>query len=114
MGKLDTQHFERRLREERDRLTATSKERAEAGDVVVLDQQRVGRLSRMDALQMQAMARAEVERATLRLQLIGQALERIDAQDYGRCRECDKPIAEARLEVDPAAALCITCAELAD
>jgi DnaK suppressor protein len=30
--------------------------------------------------------------------------------NYGRGLECDEPIDERRLDVDPAAALCIECA----
>jgi DnaK suppressor protein len=44
--------------------------------------------------------RAEVERA----------LQKIEQGSYGVCERCSKPIAEARLEANPTARLCITCA----
>jgi DnaK suppressor protein len=85
-----------------------------AGSTVELDQTRQGRLSRMDALQGQAMAKANAARAKQTLQRIDAALERIEQGDYGWCLECDEPIAAGRLEVNPAVALCIACAEKAE
>ncbi|SFD55173.1 transcriptional regulator, TraR/DksA family [Thiohalospira halophila DSM 15071] len=98
------------LERERAELVADQAERRDAEATVELDQQRQGRLSRMDALQGQAMAKASAERAQQRLRLIDAALVRIEEGEYGLCRECDEPIAPARLAADPAAALCIDCA----
>jgi len=80
---------------------------------VTLDQTKVGRLSRMDAMQQQAMSQASDDRREESLVQIKAALERIDDGEYGECLECLEPIAEARLEIDPAISLCIKCAELA-
>jgi len=110
---LDLEHFARRLRSERLRLTDTRQQQQAAGETVELDQQRIGRLSRMDALQQQAMARAEFHRSGRRLAAIEAALRRIDEGAFGHCGECDRAIATGRLEADPAATLCITCAEKA-
>lgn len=41
---------------------------------------------------------------------IDAALAKIEAGSYGRCEECEKQIAEARLEAMPTARLCIECA----
>ena len=82
----------------------------EAAKVVELDQTSVGRLSRMDALQGQAMSRERGRRRSLELQKIAAALRRIDAGDYGYCLACDEPIAPQRLALDPAVTLCIDCA----
>ena len=78
---------------------------------VELDQQSIGRLSRMDALQQQqAMAKADgVRRAGARRRLVA-ALDRIETGDYGFCGDCGEPIAEKRLEIDPAITLCVSCA----
>lgn len=92
-------------------IEATAEERASASATVMLDQQAVGRLSRMDAMQQQAMAQAENRRAAARVKLIRSALAKVGDQDYGLCEACDEPIAEGRLRVDPAAKLCISCAE---
>lgn len=78
---------------------------------VELDQQSVGRLSRMDALQQQEMAQAEARRRTSDLARIEIALSRMAEGEYGWCAECGEPIALRRLEIDPAAALCIDCAK---
>ena len=84
----------------------TSGERAP----VELDQQAVGRLSRMDALQVQAMALETSRRRAAELQRIAAALARIDEGEYGTCLECGEEIAVRRLELAPAAPLCIACA----
>jgi DnaK suppressor protein len=87
---------------------------AETGDksaqIVELDQSKVGRLSRMDAMQAQAMAQASSQRREMMLQKISVALARIDNDDYGDCADCDEPINEKRLDFDPTATLCISCA----
>ena len=77
---------------------------------VELDQQAVGRLSRMDALQVQAMALETSRRRAVELRRIAAALARIDEGDYGACLECGEEIAVRRLELTPAAPLCIACA----
>ena len=76
---------------------------------VELDQQSVGRLSRMDALQKQNMELATEQRRQLRVKAIQAALSRIDAGDYGYCLVCDEAIAPQRLSFDPAIASCISC-----
>jgi DnaK suppressor protein len=87
---------------------------ADTGDdpaaVVQLDQSKVGRLSRMDALQAQAMAKASGERRALQLREIDAALRRIDDGSYGDCERCEEPINPRRLDADPTARLCIDCA----
>jgi DnaK suppressor protein len=77
---------------------------------VELDQQTVGRLSRMDALQVQAMAMETSRRRGTELRRITAALARIDEGEFGYCIECGDEIAARRIELDPAAPLCIGCA----
>ncbi|MBY8977182.1 TraR/DksA C4-type zinc finger protein [Rhodobacteraceae bacterium NNCM2] len=77
---------------------------------VELDQQSVGRLSRMDALQVQAMALEQQRRRGQRLAALKAALRRAAEDKLGWCQECGEAIAPARLELDPAAPLCIACA----
>lgn len=45
---------------------------------------------------------------------INRALARIDAGDYGICRECGRAIPEGRLEILPFSELCVACAEQLD
>ena len=81
----------------------------ESAAVVELDQSKVGRLSRMDAMQAQAMAQASAQRREAMLRNIEAALKRIDDGTYGHCRDCDEPINPRRLEFDPTALRCIEC-----
>lgn len=78
---------------------------------VELDQTRVGRLSRVDAMQAQAMANAFARHREHELKRVAAALRRIDSGEFGDCVDCGEPIACARLQVDPAASLCVACAE---
>lgn len=77
---------------------------------VELDQQSVGRLSRQDSLQVQAMAQAADVRRTREMRRIDAALARLDDGDYGWCAECGEAIEAKRLEFDPAAPRCSDCA----
>lgn len=82
----------------------------DAARVVELDQTSVGRLSRMDALQGQAMSQERARRRQRELQRIAAALRRLENGEYGDCQDCGEPIDVRRLEMDPAASLCIRCA----
>ena len=77
---------------------------------VELDQASVGRLSRMDAMQVQAMAAETERRRALDLKCIDAALQRMAEDEYGYCTGCGDEIPVARLELDPAAAQCVDCA----
>ena len=94
-------------------LRNTLQEAQETGDAaeepVELDQTRVGRLSRMDALQAQQMAQETTRRRQVQLQRIDSALHRMDAGDYGYCFLCGDEISSARLDFDPASTRCIGC-----
>lgn len=54
------------------------------------------------------------DRSTQQLELVGAALERLEAGTFGTCLRCDKPIAPARLEALPWAAHCIDCQAIVD
>jgi DnaK suppressor protein len=95
------------MKNELERIADTGDDPAE---VVQLDQTKVGRLSRMDALQAQAMAQASGERRAVQLREIDAALKRIDEGSYGDCERCERPINPRRLDADPTARLCIDCA----
>lgn len=99
------------LRDELEALVATGDASA---DVVELDQTRVGRLSRMDALQAQAMAQESGRRRAATLRGIAAALARLDSGEYGVCQSCDESIPRPRLEFDPAARMCVECASNAE
>ncbi len=107
---LDLDAIRQRLEAERAELLALSAGAAEERRPVELDQQSVGRLSRMDALQVQAMAQAVEGRRRGRLQVIEAALKRLETDDFGYCSDCGEDIPAKRLEIDPATMRCVDCA----
>lgn len=107
---------EEQIRELKDDLIALQAALTEAlnlkkdsAKTVELDQQLMGRLSRMDALQQQEMAKAGKAVQQRRLRLAEQALRAIDDETYGECRECGESIAYKRLKVSPEAPFCVEC-----
>ncbi|MBW6512038.1 MAG: TraR/DksA C4-type zinc finger protein [Desulfuromonadaceae bacterium] len=104
------EHFRQLLEAQRQELLASKDAARDSTRPVTLDQASVGRLSRMDAMQGQAMAIASQRRRDLQLQRIHAALARMQSEDYGLCIACEEEIAIRRLETDPAATLCIDCA----
>jgi DnaK suppressor protein len=90
-------------------LAQTLESAAESGEPVALDQSAVGRLSRMDAMQVQAMAQANLRSLKLRLDLIGQALRLMEDYEYGICRRCAEPIGYRRLKAKPESPFCLSC-----
>ena len=96
-----------------DEITELDRLRKQARDSrapVKLDQQSIGRLSRMDAMQQQAMNIANDARRKHRHAALLAALNRMDDGVYGYCHKCDDLIGVGRLEIDPAAMLCVQCA----
>lgn len=77
---------------------------------VILDQTTVGRLSRMDEIQTQAMSIETERRRKDEMNRIESALERIDDGDYGYCLKCGDEIEKKRIELDPSIPTCIGCA----
>ncbi len=107
---LDQNKFRKLLLQQQQELKNVESTGSESAKPVELDQTRVGRLSRMDALQSQAMSVETEQRRKLQLQKIKAAFKRLDDGDYGYCQSCDEPINENRLNIDPCATLCIGCA----
>jgi DnaK suppressor protein len=107
---LDLDAIRQRLEAERIELLESSEHSEAARRPADLDQPSVGRLSRMDALQDQAMAVATEERRHQRRERIDAALERLDRAEYGECVLCGEEIAIDRLKLDPATPTCLSCA----
>ena len=103
-------HHRRRLEEELAALDAADRGTEADRAPVELDQQSVGRLSRMDAMQVQAMAAASENRRRMRRARIESALRRMESGEYGYCLRCDEPIGLGRLRVDATTTVCIACA----
>lgn len=98
-----------RLEDEQRALDADDARGRDGQKVVMLDQQAVGRLSRMDALQMQAMARAQAQRREVQARRIAAALTRMDSGEYGFCTDCGEELSTARLMADPTLPRCMSC-----
>ena len=71
----------------------------------------IGRLTRMDAINEKSVNEAMLARSRLRLEKLGNALERMDRGRYGKCVRCDKEIPFGRLKILPESLLCLSCAE---
>ena len=95
----------------KDEIQSLESAGREAAGTVTLDQSKVGRLSRMDALQGQQMAQETARRRTLQLQKIEGALRRMESGEYGYCFVCGSDIDPARLDFDPACTRCTGCME---
>lgn len=80
-------------------------------NVVELDQQAIGRLSRQDALLNQSMAKATQARRNADARRIRAALSRLEEDEFGFCIDCGEEISSKRLELDPATPKCISCAQ---
>ena len=93
-----------------EELTADNALGQSAQKTVELDQQSVGRLSRMDALQSQAMAQAQQRRRDDVLKgSLQAALQRLKEEEFGYCLECGDEIEEARLLANPVVIKCMAC-----
>lgn len=99
--------LERQLAKLEKSMTVTD----EALKTVELDQAAVGRLSRMNSLQSQGLARGLRERESVRLSLIQGALRRLDAGTYGVCIVCGGKVAPGRLFVFPESGTCASCGD---
>ena len=97
--------IERQLEE----LAAEDELGQSAQKTVELDQQSVGRLSRMEALQSQAMARAQQRRRDTHKQALQVALRRLAEDEFGYCMECGDEIEQSRLLANPTVLKCVAC-----
>lgn len=102
------------IEEELAQLDAMSQSGREDRKPVELDQQSTGRVSRIDSLQVQAMAKASDRRRQARKGLLRAALERLKEGEFGWCEACGAFIGEKRLKIDPATRYCIACASGGD
>jgi RNA polymerase-binding transcription factor len=110
LNDLEHQHFKQALLKLQADLLAVEQSGQEAAQTVDLDQTAIGRVSRMDALQGQAMAKDSQQRRIILLQRIEASLQRMEKGIFGLCLRCDDDIHVKRLEFDPTTPLCIDCA----
>jgi len=112
--KIDIKAFKKRLLEMREEVEELSEVTEEARQPVELDQTMVGRLSRMDALQTQAMQLETERRRSIEIQRIDAALKRMDEGEFGYCVSCGINIEPKRLDNDPTTPTCFDCAEMSE
>jgi RNA polymerase-binding transcription factor len=111
---IDLKYFNNRLKERLQEITEGQARQKKETAPIELDQSKVGRLSRMDAMQQQAMSQAAARLVEFERQRIQAALGLMKAGDYGYCTICGEDIAEKRLRFDPSLLTCIDCARAAD
>ncbi len=92
-----------------DELRETVRGTKEATQTVQLDQSAVGRISRIDAIQQQAMAQEQQRRNELRLKQVAVALQTHAVDEYGWCKKCGEPIGYRRLKARPETVVCVPC-----
>lgn len=101
--------FRERLLKLQLELEGSLKRAQSSSQPVELDQSKVGRVSRIDAIQQQQQHLAAAHRIRIRLKKIDASLQKIDQNIYGVCQLCEEPIGEARLEIQPETPVCIEC-----
>ena len=69
----------------------------------------LGRLTRLDAIQQQQMAKAQLATAKKSLHKVQQILSQWDEEQAGLCRSCEEPIGYERLKRVPDSLICMEC-----
>ncbi|WP_369743045.1 TraR/DksA family transcriptional regulator [Pseudidiomarina sp. PP-1MA] len=103
--------FKKQLEEQKQQLLESEEANKDNTKPVKLDQQSIGRLSRMDAMQQQQMYQEQARRRKVHLQKIEGTLRRIESGEFGECFICGDDIGIKRLEFDPTQTRCIDCME---
>lgn len=108
---MTKQSWEILLQNLKQELEGLNEGASSSRETVELDQSRVGRLSRIDAMQGQAMNNAIAVRRNKKLLAIEAALERLKEEEFGYCLKCGDEIALKRLMLDPTVAFCLGCSK---
>jgi DnaK suppressor protein len=101
------------LHAEKESLRRMSESAGSGRRPVELDQQSVGRLSRMGAMQVQAMEIEGERRRQERIRRIDAALARVERGEFGDCVRCGEAIDPKRLALDLTTPLCAECSRTA-
>ena len=91
--------------------TTTEVERLEEATKPIAPENAIGRVSRMDAINNKGVSEAALRSARRKLTNLKIALTKIDAEDFGVCVRCKRPIAPARLMYMPESTKCVRCAD---
>lgn len=113
MDESDRQRLLASLLDLKEKLQIETESLAESSKPVTLDQTRVGRLSRMDAIQSQQLALAATRRCAQQLREVHAALDRIYSEPdlFAVCNYCGEYINIRRLFANPTLQTCVECAE---
>lgn len=111
ISQSELDEFRQLLIQRKDELEKVKAIGEQSAETVELDQSRVGRLSRMDAMQAQAMSQETNRRRKIELQRITAAFARLENGDYGFCVSCEDEIIRERLLLNPATPICVECAK---
>jgi DnaK suppressor protein len=101
--------LEVRAREELKRLRAEAGSEEPDPQAVAVDVA-IGRLSRLDSMQMEEVRKDAVRRRNQRIHELQEALRKMDEGSYGLCDGCGDSITYERLAERPEATLCADCA----
>ena len=111
MNLSDKAHIKSVITEKIAELRLVVESDANGQEQIELDQTRVGRLARMDAVQHHAIAQAQGERALKQLGLLELLLSKVDDEDFGECHYCGEDIPVGRLLIRPESLRCVQCAD---
>lgn len=111
MNREELEQFRERLTAMQDEIRAISESAAQDLKPVMLDQTSVGRVSRVDAMQLQQMSQEAARRRQQLLVKIEGALRRIESGRFGLCFLCGIEIDLRRLSADPTITRCRDCVE---
>lgn len=106
---IDLEFWRQRIKRRLSALIESDDAASTSRNTVDLDQTKVGRLSRMDALQAQSMNQAIAARRRQEIERLMAALKRIDEDEFGYCGICGNAIVIKRLELDPSTVNCMDC-----
>jgi len=95
--------------EELERLERDRETDASSRDAVSPDQA-IGRLSRLDSMQMQEVAKEAARQREIRIHRLRESLRKMDLGEYGMCTACGEWIELERLKAQPEILQCGKCA----
>lgn len=104
-SKIELKEF---LKEEIEILKKDIERYKEASKPVAPDNS-IGRLTRMDAIQSKSINAAALTKARNQLSNYENALIKIDDNDFGVCKKCNKDIPIERIMAMPGTSLCTNC-----
>jgi DnaK suppressor protein len=111
MTQEEREQFRAKLTAMQNEIHGISNSAAQDLKPVMLDQTIVGRVSRIDAMQLQQMSQETARRRQQLLLKIEGALRRIESGRFGLCFLCETEIDLRRLHADPTITRCRDCIE---